>query len=46
VSPSVFTPDAVPAETSLFTYGLWTDTEYAGLHTPWLGFKEKELKGN
>jgi len=39
INPPIFMPDAVPVAT-LPTYpGLGQAQEYAGLHSPWLGFK-------
>jgi len=34
----IFTPDALPAATFPIYSGLEQAQEYAGLHTPWLGY--------
>jgi len=44
-SSPIFTPDALPAATLPIYPGLGQAQEYAGLHTPWLGYPKEEMYG-
>jgi len=47
INPPIFPPDALPVGTLPINPGLGQAEEYAGLHTPWLGWKpHSKTEGN